>query len=96
MKDEELVRGSRLWPECLEYLVRGLVKGRWRLKSKSRLCSYESEQGYPRLCLPAGLAIILFRIVQYWTAIPVESAQHEDKKTPMTRPESKARLEEGR
>ena len=96
MKDEELVRGSRRWPECLDYLVRGLVKGRWRLKSKSRLCSYESEQDYPRLCLPAGLAIILFRIVQYWTAIPAESAQPTDQKTPMPKPESKACLEEGR
>jgi len=41
-----------------------LAKGRWRLKSKSRLYSCESEQAFP-VCLPSGLVIILFKIVQY-------------------------------
>jgi hypothetical protein len=42
----------------------GLGKGRWRLKSKSRLYSYASEQISPGV--PAcGPGNIIFKIVQY-------------------------------
>jgi len=46
-----------------------------------RLSSRESEHRYFPVCLAMSLAIILLRIVQYWTATIGESVQHEDGKT---------------
>ena len=40
-----------------------------------------------------SLAIILFRIVQYWTATPGESAQNENQRAGVSTHERKARLE---